>query len=278
MAARSTSQMITEAADFASECDATYALLETLDDADYGRVTQFKGWTINDVMQHLYMGDTRAHMTLTDPQGYARVRAERQAVANATTAEKLANQRAAAGYLQGTALLEAWRATAARTADAYARADPKRRVQWAGPDMSARSSITARLMETWSHSQALYDLLGHNRVDGDRIRAIAHLGAITYRWTFANRGEDLPGPQPLVRLTAPSGAVWEWNAETAPVDEVVAGPATDFCQVVAQTRNIADVRLSVTGKAATAWMTCAQCFAGPPNDPPPPGSRHTQFA
>jgi uncharacterized protein (TIGR03084 family) len=266
--------MIAEAADFASECEATYALIKSLDDADYWRETQFKGWTINDVVQHLYLGDIRAHMTLTDPEGYARIRAQRQAVVAATTAEKLANQREAAGNLEGKTLLEAWRASAAKTAGAYAEADPKRRVQWAGPDMSARSSITARLMETWSHSQALYDVLGQNRVDGDRIRAIAHLGAITYGWTFANRGEEAPGPPPLIRLTAPSGAVWEWNAEIAPAHEAVTGPATDFCQVVAQTRNIADVNLSVTGKAATTWMNQAQCFAGPPNDPPAPGSRY----
>ena len=268
--------MIAEAADFASECEATYALMQSLNDADYGRVTQFKGWTINDVMQHLYMGDIRAHMTLTDPEGYARSKEERQAVVATTTAEKLANQRAAAGNLEGQALLEAWRASAAKTAAVYAGADPKQRVQWAGPDMSARSSITARLMETWSHSQALYDGLRQDRVDGDRIRAIAHLGAITYGWTFANRGEDPPGPPPLIRLTAPSGALWEWNADTTPAGEVVAGPATDFCQVVTQTRNIADVNLSITGEAATAWMNFAQCFAGPPNAPPAPGSRCKQ--
>ncbi len=268
--------MITEAADFAAECEATYALLQPLDDSTYGRETQFKGWTVNDVMQHLYMGDIRAHMTLTDPEGYARIKAERQSVVAATTAEKLVNQRQAAGYLEGRDLLEAWRASAAKTAAAYADVDPKLRVQWAGPDMSARSSITARLMETWSHSQALYDVLGKDRVDGDRIRAIAHLGAITYGWTFANRGEEPPGPPPLIRLTAPSGATWEWNAGTSPAGEAVEGPATDFCQVVAQTRSIADVNRSVTGKAATAWMNHAQCFAGPPNDPPAPGSRFRQ--
>ena len=208
--------MIAEAADFAAECEATYALLKPLEDADYGRQTQFKSWTINGVMQHLYTGDMRAHLTLTDPEAYARVKAERQAVVATTTAQKLANQRKAAGYLEGRELLEAWRASAAKTAAAYAEADAKLPVQWVGPDMSARSSITARLMETWSHSQALYDVLGAERADGDRIRAIAHLGAITYGWTFVNRSEDPPGPAPLIRLTAPSGAIWEWNAETAP--------------------------------------------------------------
>ena len=81
----------------------------------------------------------------------------------------------------------------------------------------------------------------------------------------------MPEPAPHVCLTAPSGAVWEWNE---PSDtERVTGSATEFCQVVAQTRNIADVSLDVTGPNATRWMAQAQCFAGPPNDPPAPGSR-----
>ncbi len=269
--------MIPEAVGFALECEATYDLMKNLDPADYNRRTQFKGWTVNDIMQHLYVGDIRARQTLIDPDGYAKIRAGRQAVVAATTTDILSNQREAADNLAGRALLEAWRASAVKIGDAYAQADPKQRVQWVGPDMSARSSITARLMETWSHSQALYDLLGCERVDRDHIQAIAHLGIITFSWTFANRGIEQPGRPPLIRLTAPSGDVWEWNAERAPAGEIIVGSATDFCQVVAQTRNVADVSLSVRGNTATAWMAMAQCFAGPPNDPPVPGSRFIQI-
>jgi hypothetical protein len=43
--------------------------------------------------------------------------------------------------------------------------------------------------------------------------------------------------------------------------------------VVTQVRNIADTQLSVTGEAARRWMAIAQCFAGPPNDPPAKGAR-----
>jgi len=55
----------------------------------------------------------------------------------------------------------------------------------------------------------------------------------------------------------------------------VAGDATEFCQVVTQTRNVADTRLDVKGETAVRWMAMAQCFAGPPEDPPEPGTRHT---
>jgi hypothetical protein len=74
-----------------------------------------------------------------------------------------------------------------------------------------------------------------------------------------------------VRLTAPSGAIWEWNDPTPA--NAVEGDALPFCQVVTQTRNVADTDLQATGEPARIWMSLAQCFAGPPNDPPPPGTR-----
>jgi hypothetical protein len=46
--------------------------------------------------------------------------------------------------------------------------------------------------------------------------------------------------------------------------------------VVTQVRNIADTKLRVIGETATSWMSIAQCFAGPPENPPPPGSRFRQ--
>jgi uncharacterized protein (TIGR03084 family) len=140
--------------------------------------------------------------------------------------------------------------------------------------MSVRSSITARLMETWAHGQEIYDALGVERVDTDRIRSIADLGVRTYRWTFANRGLAAPGEPPHVRLRAPSGAAWTWNepSETS----LVEGDAGEFCQVVTQVRALADTRLRVVGDVATRWMAIAQCFAGPVSDPPAPGTRFRQ--
>ena len=80
-----------------------------------------------------------------------------------------------------------------------------------------------------------------------------------------------------MRLVAPSGATWEWDAD--PKDNnpnLIEGSAAEFCQVVAQTRNIADTQLKVSGDIATQWMAVAQCFAGPPRTPPAPGVRFMQ--
>jgi uncharacterized protein (TIGR03084 family) len=148
------------------------------------------------------------------------------------------------------------------------------RVKWAGPDMSVRSSITARLMETWAHGQEVYDELGVVRVNGDRIRNIVVLGNNTYGWTFAVRGEQAPQPVPHLVLQAPSGEIWTYNEPSA--EERIEGSAEAFCQVVTQVRNVADTDLVVCGPNAAQWMQKAQCFAGPPETPPAPGVRGTR--
>ncbi|MEM7767855.1 MAG: TIGR03084 family metal-binding protein [Pseudomonadota bacterium] len=258
---------IAEAEDFRAESDALHRLLVQLDDGDFARPTGFKGWTINDVLTHLYFWNQMARFQLTDE---AKLIARMKAAMDAPAGFR-AFEGGNCDDLAGRALLEAWHGDVQATADQYTGADPKRRLKWVGPDMSARSSITARLMETWAHGQAVYDELGVRRDDADRIRNIVVLGVNTYGWTFKNRKQVPPGEMPYLVLTAPSGAVWTYGAESE--TERIEGPATAFCQVVTQTRNIADVPLVVTGPAATAWMANAQCFAGPPNDPPPPGLR-----
>ena len=145
------------------------------------------------------------------------------------------------------------------------------RAPWFGPDMGIAMMATARQMETWAHGQDIYDLLHVQRRNSDRIRNVCHIGVRTFGWTFVNRGLETPSSIPYVRLESPSGAVWEWND---PSDaDCVSGSAVEFAHVVTQGRNIAETDLNVVGDAATSWMAIAQCFAGPPEDPPPPGHR-----
>ena len=179
-----------------------------------------------------------------------------------------------ARWNQNRALLHRWREFSRELSERFVVADPKQRVKWVGPDMSARSSITARLMETWAHGQAIYDLLGKVRHEADRIQNIAVLGINTFGWSFTNRGLVVPTHPPYVRLTAPSGVIWEWNSPAQ--EDLVEGNVVEFCQVVTQVRNIADTKLRVVGETATSWMSIAQCFAGPPENPPAPGSRFRQ--
>jgi len=262
--------MLEQAEDFRAESRGLHALLAGTSDAQMAQETQFKGWTIDTVIQHLHFFNLAAEMALVDEPALLALFADLKAAREAGETTIAYTDRYLEG-LKGQALLEAWIETCEKVADLFAPADPKARLKWAGPDMSARSFITARLMETWAHGQEVYDILGAERTEHDYIRNIAMLGVNTFGWTFVNRKEPVPKAKPYIRLTAPSGEIWEWNE---PSDaERIEGPAVAFCQVVAQTRNIADVDLSVTGPVAREWMAKAQCFAGPPNDPPAPGTR-----
>ncbi|MBI1238609.1 MAG: TIGR03084 family protein [Alphaproteobacteria bacterium] len=260
-----------EATDFREESDTLAAILEPLDDAAFEQETLFKRWTINDVLVHLHVFNLAANMTLEDGAKFVAFYTEIGRLMKGGGGLRAA-QNAWLPAPRGRALFETWRDAYRSTAENYHDVDPRARLKWAGPDMSARSCITARQMETWAHGQEVFDVLGVLRRDSDRIRNIAHLGVTTYGWTFVNRKQTPPEPVPYVRLTAPSGAIWEWNEPQA--DNCVEGSANEFCQVVTQVRNIKDTALKTRGPNAEQWMAIAQCFAGAPADPPAPGERH----
>jgi len=262
--------MLQQALDFKTENDYLYDILKTLNVADFASPTQFKNWSTDTVLQHLHYFNVAADLSLMNESAFQNLLHDLRAASKegknmvAHTRDKLDN-------LCGPALLETWHDFSAEMASRFVRANPKARLKWAGPDMSVRSSITARLMETWAHSQAIYDMLGHKRVNGDHIKNIVVLGNNTFNWTFTNRSEPVPTAQPFLRLTSPSGELWKFNNESE--IDYIEGLASEFCQVVTQTRHIKDTNLKTYGAVASKWMSVAQCFAGPPSDPPIPGTR-----
>ena len=265
--------MLPQAADFKAEAEALHALLATMTEADWARPTLFKRWTSNDIVQHLHAGDLMAAASVAGENPFRTMRADiQQARDNGLTRVEETRQRL--GNPTGKRLLDIWYATMAGLCEKLSAMPPDSRLKWAGPDMGVRMFTTARQMETWAHGQAIYDLMGAPRGATDRLRNIAEIGVRTYGWTFVNRGREAPGPAPYVRLTGPSDGYWEWNDPAA--DNRVEGSALEFCQVVTQTRNAADTALQATGAPAKAWMRLAQCFAGPPEDPPAPGLRRAR--
>jgi len=264
--------MFPQVIDFRDESDALYRLMQPLEPEAFGTVTQFKQWSFNDVLGHLHLWNHAADLSLTDEAAFQAFIGEVFKYVASGSLRSFEKQ-----WLSGLSsqeLLEQWHAFALEMSQRFGAVDPQTRVKWAGPDMSVRSSITARLMETWAHGLAIYDALGVERIDTDRIRNIAVLGVNTFGWTFRNRRLEVPAQMPYVRLTAPSGALWDWGEVSE--SERIEGSATEFCQVVTQTRNVADTALRVTGDTASEWMRIAQCFAGPPEHSPPPGTRHVQ--
>lgn len=259
-----------QAHDFRAECADLYTVLAAAPAAAWRLPTQFKGWTFDDILGHLNFSDYAAQVA-------ARSRDEVHALFREVHAARASGNSFAdhtRAWLQGCsgpALLERWREQAERLATTFQAFEPDHRLGWAGPDMSARSFMSARQMETWAHGQAIYDVLGLERIEHDRLRNIAVMGVNTYAWTFKVHQRELPLDKPYVRLTSPSGATWEWNDPAAPAR--IEGTAVDFCRVVTQTRNVRDTKLAITGDSARQWMEIAQCFAGPPESPPAPGTR-----
>jgi len=266
-------EVLQQAEDFRQECDVLRAVLHGKPDALWYQPTQFKDWTFNDVIGHLHLFDHAARLTLEGPELVRSFFAE-IARGRAGGDSLITYTRRWLGGAQGAELLERWQGLYEALADEYAGQDPGRRVVWGGPDMSVRSCISARQMETWAHGQAIFDCLGVVRTESDRLKNIAIMGINTFGWTFANRRLEIPTVRPYVRLASPSGAVWEWGSPDQ--TDYIDGAAVDFCRVVTQTRNVADTALCVAGPVAQRWMAIAQCFAGPAEDPPPPKTRFLQ--
>jgi uncharacterized protein (TIGR03084 family) len=136
--------------------------------------------------------------------------------------------------------------------------------------MSPTSMATARLMETWAHGQDVADALGVQRPVADRLKHVAHIGVRTRDFAYLIRDKQLPVEQFRVELAGPSGDLWVWGPEDA--TQQVTGPALDFCLLVTQRRNRADLAVVAIGPDADEWLDIAQAFAGPPGAGREPGA------
>jgi uncharacterized protein (TIGR03084 family) len=249
--------------DLFEEGQALEELLAGLSTEEWGLLTPFSEWTIKDEVSHLAYFDRLARISATDEGRCSEIMAELAGLADFFQ-ETLAEGRALA-----PAELFSWYRTERREMiEAFRRLAPKTRVPWQMP-MSARSSATARLMETWAHGQDVFDTLGVEHKASQGLRHIAHLGVATFGWSFKCRGMEAPSEAVRVELKGPSGEPWAWGPEAA--ENRISGNAKDFCLVVTQRRHYLDTRLRVSGKTAELWMQYAQAFAGPPALGPPAG-------
>ncbi len=252
--------------DLAAETESLLSLVEGLGAGPEGidRPTPSEPWTVRDQLSHLAGFDVKARVAATDPE---RFMAELSADF-ADGGEALMERQFEQGRgLSPAGAVEWVRAERAALIDAFRELDPEERIPWYGPPMKTRSSAVARLMETWAHGVDVEDGLGVDRPPTDRLFHVAELGVKTFRFSFQNRGLEVPEARVRVELAGPSGAVRTWNADSA---ESVRGPVEDFCLVVAQRRHVDDTALEIDGAVAAAWMTHAQVFAGPPGPGRPP--------
>jgi uncharacterized protein (TIGR03084 family) len=258
---------LAETEDFLAETHTLGALVNGLAQADFALATQFKNWTVGDVLVHLHFWNLAMDLAAGDEPGFQRFVA--QVVAAAARGGLRAHENATIPE-RGPELAALWLSHAEAMAARWRKIDPKQRVAWIGPSMSARSAMTARQMETWAHGFEVFDLFAVERLESDRLRNLVVLGVNTFGWSHQAHRLPVPPVMPEVRLTAPSGALWTFGEASV---GRVGGEARDFVAVVTQTRSLADTGLQIEGEVARTWMTHAQCFAGPPEMPPAPGSR-----
>jgi uncharacterized protein (TIGR03084 family) len=255
------------AADLAAESAVTRALVAGLDEPSWRTPTPAAGWDIADQIGHLAHFDDAAVRSAVQPDEF-------RAELAAAQADRLDADTIAARYRDRTgAQLLAWFDTArADLLETFARLDPRQRLPWFGPPMSAASSLTARIMETWAHTQDIADALGVTREPTTRLRHVAHIGIGARAYSYAVRGRTLPDTPVRIELTAPDGTLWTWGPDDS--RDRVTGTALDFCLLVTQRRHRDDLELTAEGPAATEWMAIAQAFAGPPG----PGRQPTRRA
>jgi uncharacterized protein (TIGR03084 family) len=257
-------------ADLDAEQHELDSLVVGLEDDGWDADTPAEGWAVRDQVSHLAFFDGRAHLALTDPDAFT---AEVEAMlADPRGADALMDEHLADGRgLAPAELLEWWRSERGRLLAALAVTDPKARIPWYGPPMSAVSFATARLMETWAHGQDIADTMGVTRLPTARLRHVAHIGVRALPFSYTVRGLPVPSEPVYVELRSPDREMWTWGPVEA--DDHVRGTALDFCLVVTQRRHRDDVHLEIVGPVATEWMSIAQAFAGGPG----PGRQPGQF-
>jgi uncharacterized protein (TIGR03084 family) len=245
-------------ADLLAETRVLQDMVDGLDAKGWDLPTPARGWAIRDQISHLAYFDEAATLAAVDPERFRVEAAELTAGGPGFSDEVAARYRA----LPTTDVGDWFRGARRELASVFADLDPGARLPWYGPDMSAASALTARLMETWAHGQDVADTLGVQREPTVRLRHIAHLGVSTFGFAHRLRGLEVPVVPVRVELVAPDGGRWEWGPPDA--EDTVSGPALDFCLAVTQRRHLADTELRITGPVATAWMSIAQAFAGAP--------------
>lgn len=254
--------------DFLAESEALFEVLRGLDEAELEQPTAFKGWTIEDVLRHLHFWNRAVDFAGQGEAAFSGLKKRVMTAFEDGTPLRKVERKVVPE--RGVVLRATWIGFARALARRWADMDPKQRLPWVGPDMSARSAMTARQMETWAHGFEVFDTLGLHREEHDRIRNIVVLGVNTFAWSHQVQGLQVPEKMPKLRLEAPSGDTWEFGEEGA---GEITGKAADFAAVVTQTRAFDDTGLRTEGPVAEGWMRTAQCFAGPKEMPPAPGTR-----
>lgn len=251
--------------DLRAEHRELWTLLASLEESDWTRPTPAVGWDVKAQVSHLAFFDETTRSCIAEPDAFV-VFSDELGDGLQDYVDEVAPQN---DWRSGSEMLRWWREAHESLVGAALAADPAVRVPWFGPSMSLASKVTARIMETWAHGQDVMDAVGVTREPTQRLAHVARIGVLAMPNSFRTRGLDVPTTPVLVDLEAPDGTRWTWGDPDA--DDVVRGPAQDFCLVVTQRRHPSDTHLTAIGPVAEQWVSIAQAFAGPAGTGREPG-------
>lgn len=240
--------------DLRAEQDGLAGDVDGISADDWLRPTRARGWDVRDSIAHLADTDDIARDTCVAGPRSLDVLVGRYATAeDLTLAGVLRGRR-----LPGAQVLDWWRRAASREREVFGSIEPSTRVPW-GLGMSARSLVTARMMETWAHGLDVRAALGIPTRDTNRLRHIAWLSlrALPYAFTFA--GRPVPEEPIRVELTLPDGTAWTFGPHDAAAR--ITGPAGQLCRLFVQRiGRDAATDLRAEGDAADAALDVARAF------------------
>lgn len=243
--------------DLQDETAAVGGVVEPLTEEQWRLPTVAEGWDTAETILHLAAADRMAHLAVTDRPTFLTAR-DRMMSGEVSLHASVARD---ATEMTGAELWAWFLEQRTQMIDAFRELQPKERLAWLGPDIGARSLVTSRLLETWSHSHDLADTFGVAYPRTDRLRHIAHIGFVTRDFSYVNRGLTPPAEPVRVELTSPDGEVWTWGPDDA--EQAVFADAYEFCKVVTRRLDFANSSVRADGPLAAEWMEIAQPWIEP---------------
>ncbi|MGH2795777.1 MAG: maleylpyruvate isomerase family mycothiol-dependent enzyme [Actinomycetota bacterium] len=229
------------------------AVLRDRSEEDWLIPTPAHGWDVRDQVSHL--ADTEEIAFDTSTGGPRQLNAE---ALSFPSPEAFTESGCDKGRkMKGPEVLEWWVTGAAKTRGVLENKDPKERIPW-GLGMSARSFVSARLMETWAHGLDVRAALKEEPNITPRLRDVAWLifRAFPYGFSYAKR--EMPTGTLRMELDF-DGDRWDFGPDTA--DNLITGDAGEFCRVGVQRMKLADAKtLKAQGRLAEEALQVARAF------------------
>jgi uncharacterized protein (TIGR03084 family) len=255
-------------ADLAAEGEALDKIVAGLDASQWALKTPAPGWTVKHQIAHMASIFRIAGLAGADPDLFVKMTAGAEKNFDAAVFALLQPYLAA----DPNDLLDRWRAERDTAVATLAALPPDQLVPWVARQLPVQVLACAGLMELFAHGQDIADAVGAQREYTDRIGHLAWFATRNRDFGYQVRGLTPPEAEFRYELTAPSGAVWEFGPADA--EQLITGPAADFCLLVTRRRHRDDLAVRATGADADGWLDIAQAYRGAPG----PGRQPGQFS